>query len=437
MDIISRDLKYIWHPCSQMKDFEKTPPLVIEHAKGSVLYTDQGQPIIDAISSWWCKSLGHSHPRLKQALFAQAERYEHAILANTTNDVIVELSERLSQIRPPLSHALYASDGSCAVEMALKMSVHAHQLQGNQRRTQFATLQNSYHGETALALGVSDIGHFRKIYQDILIQPTTLHPLPYCLTDQDPAWQDCGADWPQIESQLESVKSSLAAIIIEPILQGAGNMSFYSPDLLRRLNTWGKINNVYVIVDEILTGFGRLGHATACEVADITPDFICLGKGLTAGYLPLSAMLTSDEIFDLFYRDYESGKSFLHSHTHSGNCLAASVALETLKVLEEDCIYQRVRDNASYLYESMLAIAKTTSKLNKVRSFGWVVAADLDTSTPRAGYAVYQAGLKLGALLRPLGNTIYWLPPLNIDLDTITQLSEITQASLESCVDVF
>lgn len=435
MDILQKDLRYIWHPCSQMKDFEELPPLLVTHAKGSYLYTAQGK-YIDANASWWSKNLGHCHPRLKQALIDQANRYEHAIFANTTSEPIIALSERIGQLCPGLSHVNYASDGSSAVDMALKLSVHAKQIQG-QKRWRFVTFENSYHGETGLALSVSDVGLYRDVYRDILLEPIVLKPLPYCSSEQDPLWQDCSAYWPNIEAQLEQHKHEIAAIIIEPILQGACAMKIYSPDLLRRINQWAKANDVYVIVDEILTGFGRLGAALACDIAGIKPNFICLGKGLTAGYLPLSAVLIDDAVFDLFYDDYAVGKNFLHSHTHAGNALAASVALEVQHVLDDENIYQHVQENSHYLYEKMNAIAQATGRLENLRHFGWMIAADLKTTAPRGGRAVFKEAIKRGALLRPLGNTLYWLLPLNCGREVIDELASITHDAITACDNIF
>ena len=426
-DLIERDLNTLWHPCSQMKDYETFRPLIVRSASGPYIELSNGQKIIDAISSWWCKSLGHGHPKLKAALIKQLDYFEHVILANTTNNNIIELSERLTNLTKNLKKVLYASDGSCAVEIAMKMSIHARQITGDVSRYKFMALSNSYHGETGLALSVSDLGIYSAPYKAILINTAFLENIPYVKNKQDPLWEDCSSYWPNIEKQLEQHKDTLTAIIIEPIVQGAGGMLIYSKDFLKRLRAWTTQHNIHLIADEIMTGLYRTGLPLACNHADIEPDFLCLGKGLTAGFLPLSAALTTNKIYDLFYDDYESGKSFLHSHTHTGNALAVSVALENLKIIKTE-----ITDHENLLAELMTEVSESTGKLTNIRNIGSIVAADLISPTPlpRMGYKVYQEAIKLGALLRPLGNTLYWLPPLNISQDVLYKLKDITRDAI-------
>lgn len=429
-----RDLAHIWHPCSQMKDYETFPPITIDQAQGSYFYTDTGKPIIDAISSWWCKSLGHGHPRLKQALIDQTNRFEHVILANTTNDVIVQLSEKIGQLLPGLTKSMYASDGSCALEMALKMSLHTRQITGETQRNRFIALQNSYHGETTGALSVSDLGLYRKPYEQLLFTPDFITDLPYVSGQDDPLWHDCSTLWPQIEQQLMAYAHSATAIIVEPIVQGAGGILIYSADFLSRLSQFASQHGIHLIADEIMTGMGRTGKMLACEHAQITPDFLCLGKGLTAGWLPLSCMVTSDEIYQLFYDDYGQGKDFLHSHTFTGNALAASVALEAFAVLKEQQIVLRTQALQQTMRQMLNDIAEQTGRLTNIRGIGGVIAADLinPDNTPRLGYQIYQNAVELGAYLRPLGNTLYWFPPLNISTETMSMLTQITQKAIEA-----
>lgn len=432
MTLIDRDLRYIWHPCSQMKDYEKFPPLEIRRAYGPYLELKDGTKLIDAISSWWCKSLGHGHPRLKAALLRQLEQYEHVILANTCQEVLVELSEKLVLLCPGLNKVFYASEGSSAVEIAVKMSLHSRKIMcnQNQKRKQIMALQNAYHGETLLALSLSDVGIYKKPYQDWLSPVIFLHHIPYVSSITDPLWQDCGSVWPNIENQLNQYTETLSAIIVEPIVQGAAGMLIYSQDFLKRLRAWTLEHNIHLICDEIMTGLGRTGYPLACQHAGIVPDFICLGKGLTSGWLPMSAVLTTAAIYQLFYDDYEIGKSFLHSHTFSGNALAVAVALETLKILEEENICQKVRERQTLLNQLMLEVAERTQRLTRVRCMGSIVAADIildeHQKSQRIGYQVFQNAVKLGAFLRPLGNTIYWLPPLNIENEVLYALKNFT-----------
>ena len=435
MDLINRDRQHIWHPCSQMKDYESFPPLIISKAYGSYIELTDGRRIIDAISSWWCKSLGHNHPRLKTALKAQLEYFEHVIFANTTYEIIIQLSEKLGRLCMGLDKVFYASEGSSAVEIALKMSLQAQQLLGQNQRIQFTSLQNGYHGETFMALGLSDLGLYRQAYEAHLIKPNFIQNIPYVHSSSDPLWKDCSTIWPNIEKQLEKQAANLAAIIVEPIVQGAGGMKIYSQDFLHRLRKWTQIHGIYLIADEIMTGLGRTGRALACEHAQIKPDFICLSKGLTSGWLPMSAVLTHTEIYNLFYDDYSTGKSFLHSHTFSGNALAAAVALECLNILEDEEIFKHVREKEIILKKLMQEVRDETESLTNIRGIGAVIAADLslkeNKKNQRIGYQIFQEALQLGAWLRALGNTIYWLPPLNISLSTLEELRDITKTSIK------
>ena len=429
-NIIQRDLKHIWHPCSQMKDFENFKPLVVKSARGAYIKLDDGSKIIDAVSSWWCKNLGHGHPRLKTALLKQANKFEHVIFSNTTNKTIVELSEKLVAMTKSLDKVFYASDGSSAIDAAIKMSLHARINAGERRRTQIMALCNSYHGETGLALSATNIELYRSPYQQILTPFIFLQNIPYVSSKCDPYWQDCSKYWPTILAQLNLHKDTLTAIIVEPVVQGAGGMLIYSKDFLNRLRAWTKIHHIHLIADEIMTGFGRTGLPFAFQHANIEPDFLCLAKGLTSGWLPMSTVLTTNEIYDIFYDDFSKGKTFLHSHTHSGNALAAAVALETIKVLEEEKIYKRVNKIEVLLRELMQDVSDQTKKLANIRYIGAIVAADLvldkKQKTKRYGYKIFQVATKFGIFMRPLGNTIYWMPPLNIRKSTLLQLREAT-----------
>lgn len=434
MSWIQRDLRHIWHPCSQMKDYESFPPLVIRGAEGCYLQLTDGTKIIDAVSSWWCKSLGHGHPRIKAALIRQAERYEHVIGANTCQDVLVLLSEKLCQLCPGLTKVFYASEGSSAVEIAVKMSIHARHIQGEIKRKKIMALQNAYHGETLLALSLSELGLYRAPYADLLLPTLFLKNIPYVSSQQDPLWSDCSALWPNLEQQLNQHAEELSAIIVEPIVQGASGMLIYSQDFLRRLRIWTSQHSIHLIADEIMTGFGRTGYPLACQHAEIQPDFICLGKALTAGYLPMSVVLTSEKLYNCFYDDYAKRKSFLHSHTFSGNALATAVALEACKIYEETDLFTQVRAREHFLFDLMKHVAEQTQCLQNVRAIGAIVAADLMTkpndTNKRLGYIVMQEAVKRGALLRPLGNTIYWLPPLIASDEILYDLQTITQEAI-------
>lgn len=432
------DLHYNWHPCSQMKDYEQFEPLVIKRAYGSYLELADNSKIIDAISSWWCKSLGHNHPLLKKALLEQIEKFEHVIFANTTNDVIVKLSQKLARLMPGLTKVFYAGgDGSSAVEVALKMSLHSRIIQNETPRNKFIALKNGYHGETAGALSVSDLGLYRTPYAAMLFEPFFIEPV-YVSGTTDPKWFDISAEWPAIEKELNLYSDSATAIILEPIVQASGNMKIYSQDFLTRINSWAKAHNIHIIADEIMTSIGRTGKMLACEHATIQPDFICLAKGLTAGWLPFSAVLTTEAIYQTFYDDYASGKSFMHSHTYSGNVLGACLANATLDIIETDNLCGRANELQTIMYAAMQDIAEKTGMLQNIRGIGAIVAADLavPNDNQRYGFMLYQEAVKRGALLRPLGNTIYWLPPLTITEQTLMELKNITLQAITAVFPV-
>lgn len=436
-DLAARDLRHVWHPCSQMKDYESFPPLEVAGAAGSRIRLKDGSEVIDAVSSWWCKTLGHGHPRLREALVRQANGFEHVISANTATDVLVSLSEKLAALCPPLDRVFYGGDGSTAVEIALKMALHAQRIRGEARRTKFIALGNGYHGESGLALAVSDLGIYREPYADALPEPAILRGLPYVSGPADPAWGDCSAAWPAIERQLEASAADAAALIVEPVLQGAGGMRLYSPDLLRRLRAWTARHGVYLVFDEILTGFWRTGRMLALEHAGVAPDLLCLSKGLTAGWLPFSATLVSPGLYDLFYADYGTGRDFLHSNTYSGNALGAAVASEALSIYSAPGFGEEVAAFAAALHRRWEQVASATGCLANLRALGGMTAGDLALGPDgsgvrprRAGFAVFREAVARGALLRPLGDTIYWLPPLNTPPADLDRLAEVTASAI-------
>ncbi len=427
--LIQRDLQHIWHPCSHMKDFEQSPPFVIQHAKGSYLYTDRG-PVIDAISSWWCKSLGHGHPAVIGAIQAQLDRFEHVISANSTHPLIVELAEALHDISGK-QHVFFASDGSSAVEIAMKLAIQSAQIKGHADRNQFIALKHGYHGETLGALSVSDLGRFKKPFESFGVKCHFLQDIAYVSHQNEPAWNAC--DWSATRQALESNQAHVCAIILEPIVQGAGGMRCYSADFLRQLGAWAKANGIYLIADEIMTGMGRTGQWLAGQHAGIDPDMICLSKGLTSGSLPLSCVLIDHGIYQLFDDDVAKGHSFLHSHTYSGNPLAVSAALATIKTMRSEGIIQQANELGDCMRRHFSDIAIQTGKLSHVRSVGALVAADLsEHESPRVGHLIADAALSRGALLRPIGNTLYWLPPLTTSHQTIEALADITRASINA-----
>jgi len=442
-NLAERALKHIWYPCSQMKDYETFPPLHIVKAEGSCLYTADGCRIIDAISSWWCKTLGHAHPEIATAVNAQMRNFEHIIMANTCNETLVELSERVTNHTQGLDKVFYADNGSTAVEISIKMSLQYHLQSGMSAKKQFLALENGYHGETTLTLAAGDCELYSAPYSTIMPSIGKITGIPYTThisgTESDKLKED---EWSVILEQLESAKEHLSGILFEPILQGAGGMLMYKPDFLKRLRAWADKNSVHLIADEIMTGFGRTGKMFACDHAEIEPDFMCISKGLTAGWGPMAAVLTSNDIYDAFYGDYSSGKAFMHSNTYCGYSIAAAAALAALKIYERDDIINSVAKRSGELRERMECIAKETNALTNIRSIGFLVAADIiDPETgksfpkkERTGYKCYKNAVKNGVLLRPLGDAVYFLPPLNIKDDILDELAEKTELSIKETV---
>lgn len=433
MKLIQRkDLKYLWHPGNALKDFEKNPPFIVKKARGSFIEGTDGHRIIDGISSWWCKTLGHNHPRLKSALIKQIHEFEHVINATSTNQILVDLSELLVSLVPGMGKVFYASDGSNSIEIALKMSLHSRYNQGESTKKKFFSLDNGYHGETCGALSVTHLNKVKQVYHSLLFDCFSIQEIPYVNTPHEDLWNNCQDHWNKVQGFLETHHHEITAIIFEPIVQGAGNMKIYSQDFLRRLRAWTKGHNIHLIADEIMTGIGRTGKMFACEHAEITPDFMCLSKGLTSGWLPFSAVLTTNEIYDCFYGKIKSDKVFYHSHTHSGNVLGACLALETLKIMTEDFDWEELNGKSTYLLHSLQEVADVTKILSNVRGIGMIAAVDIEENvyTPKRMKEMIQIAFQKGALLRPLGKTVYWLPPLNIEKKTIDELKDITQNAL-------
>ena len=434
--IKKQNLNHIWHPCSQMKDYISLEPMFIKSTKGSYIELENGKKVIDAISSWWCKLLGHNHLYIKAKVIEQINKFEHVMLANTINEKIIELSEKLTSKTQNLNKIFYAGDGSCAVEIALKMSLHFRKIKGQQHKNKFIAFENGYHGETIEALSVSDLGIYKNPYKDLLFDVYTISNIPYVNSKDNPLWGDCSPQWKEIEEKLEKIKNDVTAIIFEPIVQGAGGMKIYSKDFLTKLKIWAEANDIHLIADEIMTGICRTGKMFSYEYANIEPDFLCLSKGLTSGWLPFSAVMIKDEIYDLFYNDYSPENSFLHSHTYCGNPIGVSAALATLDVIENDNILARVHTLEAKMLNLMKNIAVKTGRLKNIRGIGGIVAADLlidkKSKNKRIGFEIFKQSIQLGALLRPLGNTIYWLPPVNIEEHTLQELSQITEHSITS-----
>ena len=418
----------VWHPCTQMKQHEEAPPVAIARAAGAWLYDFDGRRYLDAVGSWWVNLFGHANPRINAALTAQLAELEHVMLAGFTHRPVIELSERLSALAPDgLSHAFYASDGASATEIALKMSFHYWKQRGAVGKTHYARLGGGYHGETVGALSVTDVALFREAYAPLLREhPVLPSPAARDRDDADAAVDDA---IDALAAFLARHHASTAALIVEPLVQGAAGMAMYSPRYLARARDLTASHGVHLIADEIMTGFGRTGSFFACEQAAITPDFLCLSKGITGGYLPLSCVLTTDEVYRAFYAD-EFSQGFLHSHSYTGNALACRAALAVLDIFRDDDVIAVNRDKAL----RWSRIAQPIAEHHRVRNFrqcGMIIAFDVDAARP--GFARWFAAEALARemVLRPIGNSVYFMPPYVVDDADFTLLVERTLEILD------
>ncbi len=439
-----RDLKVLWHPCTQMKDhaIDQLPLIPIRRGEGVWLEDYDGNRYLDAISSWWVNLFGHANPRINAAIREQAEKLEHVILAGFSHEPVIELSERLLTLAPSgLQRCFYADSGSAAVEIALKMSFHYWHNLGETKRTKFIHLSNSYHGETLGALAVGDVALYKQTY-DSLLMPTISVPSPDCyLREQGESCRDYSLNmFSHMEQALTRHADEVCAVIIEPLVQCAGAMRMYHAEYLKRLREACDQYGVHLIADEIAVGFGRTGTMFACEQAGITPDFLCIGKGLTGGYLPLSACLTTDPIYQAFYDDYATLQAFLHSHSYTGNALACAAALATLDIFREENIIDCNKRLAVLLGSENEAI-KDHPHVAEVRQTGMILAIEMVKNRKsrepypwqeRRGLAVYREALQRGVLLRPLGDIIYMMPPYVIDEDGIRLMSTVAHECIET-----
>ncbi len=422
------DLKYIFHPCTQMKDHETLPMTPIKKGKGVYLEDFDGNKYIDAISSWWVNTLGHSNEFINEKIKAQLDDLEHVLLAGFTHAPAVKLAKKLVEITPKgLDKVFFADNGSSGIEVALKMSFHYFRNKG-EVRPYFVSLENSYHGETMGALSVSDMGLYKDIYNPMLIETLQAKaPSNQTIHEANLALED-------MEKLLKKRANEISAVIVEPLLQCAGLMNMYHPYYITGLRELCTKYGVFMIADEVAVGFGRTGKLFAVEHANITPDFMVMSKGLTAGYLPLSIVMLTSHIYDAFYCEYDvkGTKAFLHSHSYTGNPLACTAALASIEYLEKFNIIEENQEKIEFISKQLKRF-ENLPNVENIRQIGMVGAFDLKgyKSEDRIGLEVYKYALSKGVLLRPLANVIYFMTPYVITKDELKKVFDVAYDAIK------
>lgn len=417
--LAQEDLKYLWHPCTQMKDHEALPVIPILKAKGIYLYDYDGNCYIDAISSWWVNILGHNNRFINKMIKKQIDTLEHVILAGFSHLPAIQLAKKLVAITPEgLDKVFYADNGSSGIEVALKMCFHYFKNQA-QTRPYFVSLQNSYHGETMGALAVSDMGIYKEAYNEILMQTIQVY------SPKNKSQEETSKALTSLESLLQSRADEISALILEPLVQCAGFMQMYSPEYLKGARLLTQKYGIFLIADEVAVGFGRTGTLFACEQASICPDIMVLSKGLTGGYLPLSAVVVTNDIYNAFYCDYNPTRTFLHSHSYTGNPLACTAALASICYLESHNIIEKNRLKIQYM-QKLLKRFENITIVKETRQTGMIVAIEIDGfAGKRIGVQIAQFCRKYGVLIRPLGNVIYVMPPYIINKSQLRQIFDV------------
>jgi adenosylmethionine-8-amino-7-oxononanoate aminotransferase len=433
-DLLKRSLSAVWHPCTQMKRHETLPLVPIARGEGVWLYDPEGKRYLDTVSSWWVNLFGHCNPRINAAITDQLGKLEHVMLAGFTHEPVVVLSERLRDLAPVgLGHCFFGSDGASATEIALKMSAHYWRNSGLTGKTQFLSLQNSYHGETLGALSVTDVALFRDAYGPLIKQNATVPSPDWREAEKEESAENFAlrcAD--ALEAHLQQHHEHIAAFIIEPLVQGAAGMAMYHPVYLKKARELCSQYGVHLIADEIAVGMGRTGTMFACEQAGISPDYLLLSKGITGGYLPLSIVMTTDDVYQAFYAD-ETARGFLHSHSYTGNPLACRAALATLDIFAQDDVINTNRRKAAF-FNRIAQPLREHPKVKNFRNTGMIWAFEADT--PHADFAqrCFSLGLQQELLLRPMGNTVYFMPPYVISEDEMQLLVTRTLKVIDSLI---
>jgi adenosylmethionine-8-amino-7-oxononanoate aminotransferase len=412
------DRRCLWHPFTQQRAWERDePPLVIDHAEGTNLYDTDGRAYIDGVSSLWCNVHGHRHPAIDEAVAAQLARVAHSTMLGLSHEPAITLAERLLAIAPAgMSRVFYSDSGSSAVEVALKMAFQWRVQRGEEGRTGFICLENAYHGDTLGAVSVGGIDTFHSLYRPLLFD----------------TWRARAGDIEDLARVLSRHSQQVAAVILEPLVQGASGMRLQPPGYLRRVRELCDEHRVLLICDEVATGFGRTGRMFACQHEDVTPDLLCLGKGLTGGYLPLAATLTTERIYDGFLGEAEESRAFFHGHTFTGNPLACAAALATLEVFEREATLKQLGPKIELLERNLSRRVAVLPMVTDVRQRGFMVGIELTGAYPgeRLGHRVALAARSRGAIIRPLDDVLVLMPPLAISEPDLCRLVAITASSI-------
>ncbi len=441
---IEIDRVHIWHPFTQMKDFENTDHKVIVRGEGIKLFDADGNEYYDTVSSWWTNTLGHCNRDIGNAVKKQLDTLEHVIFAGFTHPFAAEFIDLLKGfLHPSLSKYFFSDNGSTAVEVALKMSFQYWQNLGKKEKTRFIMLDNAYHGDTIGAVSVGGVSMYHKLYKPLMFESIKVKS-PDCSTCHlrkseftfDTSGCGCNIEcFKEMEKAIKDNSGITAAVIVEPLLQGAGGMLLYKKEYLQLLEKTAKENDVLVIYDEVATGFGRTGSMFAYQQAGTVPDIICLSKGITAGFMPLAVTVSTDNIYNAFYDDYFSHKTFFHGHSYTGNPLACAAGIENLKILKKENLPYSNKTALECFHSKLKKLSKYDF-INDIRYIGFIGAIDVVKSRKektlfeqkeRIGKKIYEISLKNGLILRPLGDTVYFFLPLIVtdkDIDEIFKKTE-------------
>ncbi len=417
-ELIASDRRHVWHPFTQQEGWcSEEPPLVIDHAEGTTLYDTEGNAYIDGVSSLWCNVHGHRHPAIDDAIRAQLDRVAHSTMLGLSHPPAIELAERLAALAPPgLERVFYSDSGSSAVEIAVKMAFQWWAQRGETERTQFICLENAYHGDTLGAVSVGGISLFHSMYRPLLFD----------------ALQARAGDAEHLDALLAEHGSQVAAVILEPLVQGAAGMLMQPPGYLRRVRELCDRYGVLLICDEVATGFGRTGRMFACDHEAVTPDLLCVGKGLTGGYLPLAATLATERVYEGFLGRFDEFRTFFHGHTFTGNPLACAAAIATLETFERERTMEFLEPKIALLTRLLEHRVAKLPGVVEVRQRGMMVGIELASGTisERLGHRVTMAARRRGAVIRPLGDVMVLMPALSISEPDLRRLVAITASAI-------